>query len=268
MDNICRFVSVNSSPDPVQTINFVYETENLTKNGPVTEPLHKICIVTEGEGEICLGTVRMKISENDVFFIIPAIPYTISPKGKFEYMYISFMGIRANIIMDRLGVSRRNFVFENYPELKEIWKKGLEYKSEITDLISEGLLLQTFAAIGNRILLAEEKKKVPEGNIVTAVKRYIDAKFSDPELSLKKIADEFSYNKNYISTAFKNTFGMGIREYLNIVRINNACVLMEQNHSCVEDIAYLCGYNDSLYFSKIFKKRMGISPKQHIKKRG
>lgn len=267
MDNICRFISVQSSPDPVQTINFVYETKNLTLDGPVTEALHKLCIVAEGEGEICHGAVKMKLSKNDIFFIMPATPYTISASDDFAYMYISFMGIRANIIMDRLGINRRNFVFRDYDETAEMWKKGLEYKSELTDLISEGLLIQTFAAIGNRILFAKEEKNMPEGNIIPAVKKYIDTNFSDAGLSLEKVAEEFSYNKNYISTAFKRTFGMGMREYLNIVRINNACVLMEQGYSSVEDIAYLCGYNDSLYFSKVFKKRMGISPKQYMKKR-
>ena len=268
MNSICRFVSVQSSPDPVQTINFVYETKNLTKNGPVTEPLHKVCIVAEGEGALCHGTVKTKISTNDVFFIMPATPYTISATDDFAYMYISFMGIRANVIMERLGINRRNFVFKDHTELAEMWAKGLGYKSELTDLISEGLLLNTFAAIGNENLLADQNKTAPKGNIISAVKKYIDTNFSDSSLSLETISDEFSYNKNYISAAFKKTFGMGLREYLNIVRINNACVLMEQNYSSVEDIAYLCGYNDSLYFSKVFKKRMGISPKQHIKKRG
>ena len=267
MDSICRFVMTNNSPDPIQTINFVYETKNLTQSGPVTEPLYKACIVTSGRAELCLGNVNVEISKNDVFFLIPAIPYSISADADFAYMYISFMGIRANVIMERLGISRRNFVFRDYPGLLERWEEGISFKSELTDLVSEGLLIQTFASIGNRVLLAEEQKNAPEGNIMPAVKKYLDTNFSDPEISLEKIAGEFSYNKNYISAAFKKTFGMGISEYLNIIRINNACVLMEQNYSSVEDIAYLSGYNDSLYFSKVFKKRMGVSPKQHMKKR-
>ena len=114
MDNICRFVSINSSPDPIQTINFVYETDLSTLEDTKTEAVYKVCFVTEGKAKICLGTVEKEISRDDIFFIVPAIPYKITPEGKFGYMYITFMGLRAGMIMERLGITRSNFVFEDF----------------------------------------------------------------------------------------------------------------------------------------------------------
>ena len=265
MDSICRFVTVNGQAETMQTINFVYETKNLTKDGSVRESVYKVCIVTGGNAEICLGTVTEKLSLNDVFFIVPAVPYTITSSDDFSFVYISFMGIRAGKIMERLKITRRNFVFRDFPELAEMWQKGLSYKNEVTDLVSEGLLMQTFASIGNRMAEVESKTDYSKGeNISIAVKKYIDTNFADPELSLGKITEEFCYNKNYISDAFKKIFGIGIRKYLNIVRINNACVLMERI-SDLEEIASLCGYSDRLYFSKVFKEQIGISPGRYIK---
>ena len=49
-----------------------------------------------------------------------------------------------------------------------------------------------------------------------------------------------------------------------MIRIENACALIEKEHDCVKEIAFLCGFNDPLYFSKIFKKKMGISPSAQI----
>ena len=57
---------------------------------------------------------------------------------------------------------------------------------------------------------------------------------------------------------------MGVSEYIATIRIQYACTLMEQGLSSVSDIALLCGFSDPLYFSKVFKKRMGISPRAHI----
>ena len=57
---------------------------------------------------------------------------------------------------------------------------------------------------------------------------------------------------------------INITEYLNITRIHHACTLMEQGFTCVKDIAFLCGYKDSLYFSRVFKKEMCVSPREHM----
>ncbi|MBR5586489.1 MAG: helix-turn-helix transcriptional regulator [Clostridia bacterium] len=265
MDNICRFVSVNCSPDPVQTINFVYETKNHTVSGAITEPLYKACIVARGKAKICLGGVEKELKRDDIFFILPAVSYTFYDTENFAYMYISFMGIRGNAIMEQIGINRRNFVFEDFPELCETWKKGINYKNEVVDILSEGLLMQTFAAIGNRVLMADNRTKEGAGNRMPEIKKYIDINFSDSDLSLEMLAEKFCYNKNYISSAFKKLFGMGVREYLNMVRVNNACVLMEQNDKSVEEIASLCGYGDRMYFSKVFKEKIGVSPKQYMK---
>ena len=60
---------------------------------------------------------------------------------------------------------------------------------------------------------------------------------------------------------------MGVWEYLNIVRLNHAFVLMENGHTSVQTIASLCGFNDALYFSKVFKQRMGVSPREYMRER-
>ena len=56
----------------------------------------------------------------------------------------------------------------------------------------------------------------------------------------------------------------GITEYLNTVRIQQACALMEQGFTSIKDIALLCGYKDPLYFSRVFKKEMKVSPREHL----
>ena len=93
----------------------------------------------------------------------------------------------------------------------------------------------------------------------------MDDHFSDSGFSLDAISRELSYNKKYISTLFKKHIGIGITEYVNTVRIQNACTMIEQGFISVGDIAEKCGFADVHYFSKIFKAKMGMVPSQYIK---
>ena len=87
----------------------------------------------------------------------------------------------------------------------------------------------------------------------------------DPEISLESISFRFKYNKKYLSHQFKCVFGMGVSEYLNTLRISYAVSLIEQNHLFVQEIAFRCGYKDPFYFSRVFKKITGTSPREMIK---
>ena len=60
---------------------------------------------------------------------------------------------------------------------------------------------------------------------------------------------------------------IGFSKYLNQLRIKHAYDLISQNMTSVSEIAYNCGFSDSLYFSKVFKKITGISPTEYIKSR-
>ncbi|MBO7208706.1 MAG: helix-turn-helix transcriptional regulator [Clostridia bacterium] len=64
---------------------------------------------------------------------------------------------------------------------------------------------------------------------------------------------------------FKKTFNIGMSEYINTIRIQHSCTLMNQGFTSISDISNQCGYSDPQYFSKVFKKRMGMLPGEYIK---
>jgi two-component system response regulator YesN len=59
---------------------------------------------------------------------------------------------------------------------------------------------------------------------------------------------------------------VNFKAYLNKLRIQYACELIDDGHTCVSEISAMCGFSDSLYFSKTFKKHMGYSPTEYVKK--
>jgi len=263
--NICRFIPVNPTNDHIHILNFVLETDFANMEKVKMLSAYRLHYVCSGSGLLHCGGLSWPVKRGDIFFLLPAVPFSFEASEDLTYMYISYMGVRANQIMDILKISSKNCVFSEYEDMEVFWKNGLTYSEEMIGLISESVLLYTMAELGKRTICSTGTEKNPAAApIVLRVKKYIDDNFSDPELCLEKISHEFSYNKKYISTAFKQHLKTGIVDYLNTVRIQHACALMEQKFTSIQDVSLLCGFTDPMYFSRVFKQKMGLSPKKHM----
>ncbi len=96
------------------------------------------------------------------------------------------------------------------------------------------------------------------------ISKYISENFSD-DLSLYRLSKEFSMTPTYLSRFFKKSTGVSLSEYINIVRITEAEKLLLNTDKAITEIAFECGFNDSNYFSAVFKKAKGITPKKFSK---
>ena len=91
---------------------------------------------------------------------------------------------------------------------------------------------------------------------------YIAAHFAE-DLTLAEVANEVHMNPTYLSTLFKQVTGMSFKEYLNHIRIEEAQRLLSNTSYPIMQIALSCGFSDQSYFSKVFKKQTGLTPKQY-----
>ena len=261
--NVCRFVPREPSDHSVHTVHFVLETEEQIYTGLRLKSLNTVYYVKQGTGKLhTRGEIR-SLKKGDVFFSFPAEPFAIESVEDFQYMYISFLGARGNRIMEKLGISPKTPLFSDCGELETVWIQGVHCPAELSDIASEAVLLHTFAHLGGRMASLTAQESVGP-NLVSAMQKYIDEHFSDPEFSLERLGSELKYNKKYLSTLFKRHVGVGIVEYLHSVRIQHACTMLRQGFSSVGDVALRCGYPDAQYFSKVFKRRMNMSPRAYM----
>lgn len=263
--DICRFVPFHNDSYSMQTINFVLETKPQSYSSLKPQSVYKMHLVCNGKGKLHIMGRILPLSEGDVFFTFPAVPFCIESVEDFSYMYISFLGARANMIMDNLNISSKNFLFSNCQEMSEFWRYGISSNSESSDLITESVLLYSFHFLSNKLISSKEKNDL-NGDLSLKTKKYIDDNFAQKLLSLNVLSAELSYSPKYISSTFKKKFNIGIAEYLNTIRIQNACTLMHQGFTSISDISDQCGFSDPEYFSKKFKQKIGESPKSYIKK--
>lgn len=108
----------------------------------------------------------------------------------------------------------------------------------------------------------EQKETTTDKPVIKKAKAYIEEHYAE-NISLTDLADELGLSGGYLSTIFNQNMGYGFIDYLNMVRIERACSYLEQNYLKNYEIAYKVGFRDDKYFSKVFKKLKGMSPKEY-----
>lgn len=261
--NVCRFVPRESNDHSIHTVHFVLETKEQVYTGLRLKSLYTVYYILQGTGRLHTRGEVLHLKSGDVFFSFPAEPFAIESVADFQYMYISFLGARGNRIMEKLNISPKALHFSDCGELATVWTQGLNSPTELSDIASEAVLLHTFAYLGAR---HPEFSSHEEGrtDLISMIQKYVDEHFSDPVFSLERLGNELKYNKKYLSTVFKRHVGVGIVEYLHTVRIQHACTMLKQGFTSVSDVAMRCGYPDAQYFSKVFKRRMSMSPREYM----
>ncbi|MCI8800262.1 response regulator [Acetatifactor muris] len=99
-------------------------------------------------------------------------------------------------------------------------------------------------------------------DVVDRIREYIRNHYAD-NLNAVEIAAHFFLNASYLSAMFKEKAGMNMSAYIEAVRMEKAKQLLKGDRLSVTEIAMRTGYAESNYFSKVFKKYTGMSPRQY-----
>ncbi|MBQ4518732.1 MAG: response regulator [Clostridia bacterium] len=92
---------------------------------------------------------------------------------------------------------------------------------------------------------------------------YVNENYSDNNLNVQHIADNFNLSREYLSLLFKSENGSSLSEWIISYRIMKAAELLLETDMNVSSVANEVGYNDIRYFMRVFKKRMGRTPTQY-----
>lgn len=93
---------------------------------------------------------------------------------------------------------------------------------------------------------------------------YINTHFSE-DITLDKVADALSFSTGYLGKLLKRHMGYTFNEYLNMIRLKQACYLLRTTNLPVKEIAFQVGYRSSEYFLYVFKKNLLTTPGKYRK---
>jgi AraC-type DNA-binding domain-containing proteins len=95
--------------------------------------------------------------------------------------------------------------------------------------------------------------------------RFVEKNYSDPNLGVSLIADEFNISIAYLSKFFKSQTGICLLDYINKIRVEKAKMLINEYEINIKDVAEKNGFYNCNSFIRIFKKYESITPGQYKK---
>jgi signal transduction histidine kinase/DNA-binding LacI/PurR family transcriptional regulator/AraC-like DNA-binding protein/ActR/RegA family two-component response regulator len=143
--------------------------------------------------------------------------------------------------------------------------KRLEQYAHVT-LHSKGILSgdETAAALHQALFCADELPTQTSVLVKRAV-AYFQQNY-DQALTRSMVADEIGVSNDYLSTIFKRELGLTLWDYLNRYRITCARRLLDGSNQTITEVAHAVGFDDPAYFSRIFRRLVGMSPSAYREK--
>ncbi len=124
------------------------------------------------------------------------------------------------------------------------------------------LLVQIFINTMRKIV--KEDVETKESEVIKEIANSVKNNY-DKKLNLAVFAKQYNYSLSHISKKFTEEMGAGFTEYLQRIRIEHACILLENSDMAVSEIASRVGYLNTKFFNKIFKKTLGVTPREFKK---
>lgn len=229
-------------------------------------PFGILLLTLAGKGKVTVGEKAFLAEAGSVAIIPPHIPhvYACAKDSEWEFFWLHIGGTHAfdalaDITWDgeflfEIGVKHISALFAPFKEERE-----MNIEREVSDSTAIGDILSVLLKISLSKTLGDEEKSVAEEMM---------AFLSDNEsgaFSLDELVERFHYSKEYIIRLFKRTAGVSPYQYYLTVRLGRACDMLKKSEYSIVQIAEKSGYGTAASFSKVFKKKFGISPAEYRK---
>jgi AraC-like DNA-binding protein len=248
-----KYISVNNYGyyEDISTINVIREQGRVDyqliyiKSGAMLVGNEKILL---GKGNICL----FRPKETQIYRNAD-VPTT--------YFWIHFSGSEVKQMLDFF--EKQYYCVGEFVEFEHYCRIGnreINADQEIEDLLNEGRLITLFAKIrakisGSRINSSDMLKIQPA---LDAMNADAQKRYTNEELSRL-----CALSKDYFLKTFKRLMNITPQQYYISNIIDKGRYLLANTTYNISEISSLCGVEDSLYFSRLFKRRVGVSPREY-----
>ena len=157
------------------------------------------------------------------------------------------------------------YVQEKCPELTAQAEEAMDNIDYYMKCLNAPSLFAALKILLNSLWENGEDKESDSNSIVQQVEqihKYIERSYHE-NITLTALAEEYHMDASYLSRIFSQKYGETIIAFLTRIRMEKAAELMKDQDKKLETISFLVGYDDYNYFSRVFRKKMGSSPREY-----
>ena len=225
-----------------------------------SRPYYMLHYIISGRGTYYAPDATYELKAGQIFVVLPneMIAYEADKKDPWRYCWISFESM--------LDLSN---VFSQYvitvPECAHIFNAF----RDCTD-IARGTEWYICGKIFELISLLEKHRSPDKNQIdryVKMAKNYIDVYYIDSDLRVSNMSEKLNLDRSYFSKIFSKQIGKPPQQYIMELRLDRAADIMVNQGLSPGEAAQHVGYGDIFNFSRMFKRRFGVSPSTYAAKK-
>ena len=212
---------------------------------------YELIIVTEGELCMQISGERLRAAAGEVIRILPGESH-----GGFEdtssptFIWLHFEGVELDELPERFSKPKS---FDRTLLLaKEVlhYSVAIGYPDGITECILKALLAE--------ICYHGEE----DGSLISSIKEWVRRNRTN-QTTISELSHRFGYNSDYLNRLFKSRLGIGLKQYIDSVRLDAIKQELLVGGGTLSEISERFGFSDYKYFLKYFKYHSGMTPSEY-----
>ncbi len=238
--------------------------------GPGVRDHYLVHYVASGHGTLICRGKSYTLQQGDLFIVFPSevVQYRASARQPWEYYWVGFNGTDAHRMVTMAGfipedpIVRAGKEADTIEQLLRIY--GARGSTPAADVEMAGYLHLFLANLIRR--RGETQPLGSNRTYLSQALRFIQYNYAAP-IGVSEVAAFAGVSRSQLYRAFQSEFGQSPHEYLQKYRISEACTLLRDGQLTVAEVAGSVGFNDPLYFSRVFRSVKNCTPTAYQKKK-
>ena len=216
----------------------------------------ELIFCTSGDGRMIFGDSAMPYSANDIVVIPPLLPHANVSTTGFTNIHINLEEVTLNQTAPfKIPADSNGFLFNAFSAAFYYYSSNSEGRSHLLPLYGQLIVAS----------LAMRKPEHLRSDIVQEIENEILKNYPDRSYDLNSFLNTLPFSEGYLKKLFKKETGLTPLQYLTDKRLENAASYLAANggSQSISEIAHQCGFSDPLYFSRVFKRKYGVAPRDY-----
>lgn len=234
---------------------------------PVSMHFHsqvEIYQVRSGEVEVIVNGNRRVLHAGEISVALSYDAHSYKNLGKTEIFYLiiptDYCGEFTRLLSGRRAICP---FIDDAQTVKTVSEAADKLMRGCNELTERGLIYEILGAVLDKIPQSNEPSSEAQYGFSPEILIYVSEHFRE-ELTLSSVARSFGYNPSYLSRRFREIFGISFIEYLTMIRLREAVLLLSRGKKSITECALDSGFGSMRSFYRAFSDEFGTTPKEYF----